>query len=93
MSTTVSPVDVGSTVTARRERAIAWIAGVHDEITALFTRLDGGVEFREDRWDRAALVLWTIPIKVTRAGNMLSGNAIMTANAMAAVATCIICCA
>ncbi|HYW49159.1 MAG TPA: coproporphyrinogen III oxidase, partial [Gemmatimonadaceae bacterium] len=37
---------------ARRARAIAWIAAVHDDITALFTRLDGGGEFREDRWDR-----------------------------------------
>ncbi len=37
---------------ARRARVIAWIAEVHDSITALFTRLDGGAQFREDRWDR-----------------------------------------
>jgi coproporphyrinogen III oxidase len=38
---------------ARRERAIAWIADVHEALTALFTRLDGGVQFREDTWTRA----------------------------------------
>lgn len=38
---------------ARRARAISWIADVHDEITALFTRLDGGAGFREDTWERA----------------------------------------
>ena len=38
---------------ARRARAIAWIKNVHDDVTALFTRLDRGSEFREDTWDRA----------------------------------------
>jgi len=38
---------------ARRARAIAWIAGLHEDVTALFTRLDRGGTFREDRWDRA----------------------------------------
>ncbi len=38
---------------ARRARAMAWIAAVHDDITALFTRLDAGSEFREDQWLRA----------------------------------------
>jgi coproporphyrinogen III oxidase len=38
---------------ARRARAIAWIETVHDDITDLFTRLDGGGAFREDRWERA----------------------------------------
>ncbi len=38
---------------ARRARAIAWIAEVHDELTALFTRLDRGAQFREDSWERA----------------------------------------
>ena len=48
-ATATRAVDAG---TARRERAIAWIADVHDELTALFTRLDQGVEFREDSWIR-----------------------------------------
>ena len=30
----------------------AVIERLHDEATALFTRLDGGGQFREDRWDR-----------------------------------------
>lgn len=38
---------------ARRARAIAWIADVHEDLTALFTRLDGGAQFREDSWERA----------------------------------------
>lgn len=46
-----SPDDTDAT-SARRERAIAWIREVHDDITALFERLDGGVGFREDLWDR-----------------------------------------
>ena len=37
----------------RRARAIAWIAGLHEELTALFTRLDRGAQFREDSWERA----------------------------------------
>lgn len=45
--------DVTLSGDARRARAIAWIAEVHDEITALFTRLDGGAGFREDTWERA----------------------------------------
>ncbi|MES3033616.1 MAG: oxygen-dependent coproporphyrinogen oxidase [Gemmatimonadota bacterium] len=45
--------DLADSGDARRARAIAWIAGVHDEITALFTRLDGGGAFREDTWERA----------------------------------------
>ena len=44
--------DVTESGDARRARIIAWIADVHDELTALFTRLDGGGEFREDSWDR-----------------------------------------
>jgi coproporphyrinogen III oxidase len=32
--------------------AAAWIATVHDEITAFFTRADRGSEFREERWSR-----------------------------------------
>jgi coproporphyrinogen III oxidase len=37
----------------RQARAIAWIAGLHDDITALFERLDGVARFREDTWERA----------------------------------------
>jgi coproporphyrinogen III oxidase len=36
----------------RRARAAAWIADVHDDLTALFERLDGGARFREDAWTR-----------------------------------------
>jgi coproporphyrinogen III oxidase len=35
-----------------RADAARWIAGLHDELTALFGHLDGGGVFREDRWDR-----------------------------------------
>ena len=49
----LSPTDTATTGDARRARAIAWIASVHDELTALFTRLDHGAEFREDTWTRA----------------------------------------
>lgn len=38
--------------TTRRGEASRWIAGVHDELTALFGRLDRGGTWREDRWDR-----------------------------------------
>lgn len=37
----------------RQARAIAWIAALHDDITALFERLDGVARFREDTWERA----------------------------------------
>jgi coproporphyrinogen III oxidase len=37
---------------ARRARAIDWIASVHDDLTALFERLDQGSVFREDSWVR-----------------------------------------
>jgi coproporphyrinogen III oxidase len=57
MSGTVSPELVADATShashARRAKAIAWIESVHDDITTLFTRLDGGAPFREDRWDRA----------------------------------------
>ncbi|MCU0648658.1 MAG: oxygen-dependent coproporphyrinogen oxidase [Gemmatimonadaceae bacterium] len=36
----------------RRGDAARWIAGLHDELTALFGHLDGGGVFREDRWER-----------------------------------------
>jgi coproporphyrinogen III oxidase len=35
-----------------RERVAALMERLHDETTALFTRLDGGGRFREDRWER-----------------------------------------
>ena len=57
MSTSASPMlattGAANPGDARRARVIAWIADVHDDITALFTRLDRGAEFREDRWERA----------------------------------------
>ncbi len=50
---TTMSADVTDTGDARRARAIEWIRAVHDDITALFTRLDGGSGFREDTWERA----------------------------------------
>jgi coproporphyrinogen III oxidase len=41
----VSQLSLRADVTATIER-------LHDQATELFTRLDGGGEFREDRWDR-----------------------------------------
>lgn len=35
-----------------RARATAWIEDVHDVITAMVERVDGGQPFREDRWER-----------------------------------------
>jgi coproporphyrinogen III oxidase len=35
-----------------RERVAGLIERLHDDMTAVFTRLDRGGEFREDRWDR-----------------------------------------
>jgi coproporphyrinogen III oxidase len=37
---------------SRRAEATRWIAGLHDELTALFGRLDQGGTFIEDRWER-----------------------------------------
>ncbi len=37
---------------SRRAEATRWIAGLHDELTALFGRLDRGGTFIEDRWER-----------------------------------------
>ncbi len=37
---------------AVRTRAAALMERLHDELTGLFTRLDGGGAFQEDRWDR-----------------------------------------
>lgn len=45
-----------SQVSSRKEAASRWIEALHDETTALFTRLDGGGgaggAFQEDRWNR-----------------------------------------
>jgi coproporphyrinogen III oxidase len=43
---------VDATAQARRDATSAWIAGLHDDLTDLFTRLDGGETFREDTWER-----------------------------------------
>ena len=40
-------------LTSRRAAAQGWIERLHEDVTAFFTRLDGGGEFVEDRWDRA----------------------------------------
>lgn len=40
------------TVLELRETVELGIKGLHDEITHFFTRLDGGGDFREDRWER-----------------------------------------
>jgi coproporphyrinogen III oxidase len=37
---------------ALRAQVRAWIERLHDQTTELFTRLDGGGSFREDRWAR-----------------------------------------
>ncbi len=47
-SSSAPPADA----TSRRADASRWIAGLHDELTALFGRLDQGGTFLEDRWER-----------------------------------------
>ncbi len=39
-------------VTSRQDDAAAWIAALHDEVTAAVVRIDGDVPVREDRWER-----------------------------------------
>lgn len=39
-------------MSARRAEATRWIAGLHDELTSFFGRLDRGGTFSEDRWER-----------------------------------------
>lgn len=39
-------------VTDARAHAVAVIASLHDDVTALFTALDRGGQFREDAWER-----------------------------------------
>ena len=36
----------------QRDRVAGLIEALHDQVTAYFAGLDGGGEFREDRWDR-----------------------------------------
>lgn len=45
------PAPLTSTV-SRRAEATRWIAGLHDELTSFFGRLDRGGTFIEDRWER-----------------------------------------
>jgi coproporphyrinogen III oxidase len=45
-------VSAGSDTDERRAAASAWIATIHDDLTALFESLDGGARFREDTWER-----------------------------------------
>jgi coproporphyrinogen III oxidase len=47
--TTTAESDRGTT---RRAEATRWIAGLHDELTSFFGRLDRGGTFTEDRWER-----------------------------------------
>jgi coproporphyrinogen III oxidase len=49
MSTDQAPL---APATSRRAEATRWIAGLHDELTSLFGRLDRGGTFAEDRWER-----------------------------------------
>ncbi|HET8624942.1 MAG TPA: oxygen-dependent coproporphyrinogen oxidase [Gemmatimonadales bacterium] len=39
-------------LSSRRASAERWIERLHDDVTAFVTRLDGGGQFGEDRWDR-----------------------------------------
>ena len=45
-------VRTASSVVTRRADATRWIAGLHDELTSFFGRLDRGGTFAEDRWER-----------------------------------------
>lgn len=55
VSATVLPTErlaATSSVVSRRAEATRWIAGLHDELTSFFGRLDLGGTFAEDRWER-----------------------------------------
>jgi coproporphyrinogen III oxidase len=43
---------MASLTTSRQDHAVAWVESLHDELTAFFNELDGGGQFREDRWER-----------------------------------------
>lgn len=47
-----SPPSTSPTTSSRRAEATRWIAGLHDELTSFFGRLDKGGTFMEDRWER-----------------------------------------
>lgn len=54
MSVAVRPSETVSVspVASRRAEVTRWIAGLHDELTSFFGRLDRGGTFTEDRWER-----------------------------------------
>jgi len=54
MSAAITPTEtpIATAVSTRRGEAIRWIAGLHDELTSFFGRLDKGGTFTEDRWER-----------------------------------------
>lgn len=55
MSAAVFPTEriaTNMTTVSRRVDAKRWIAGLHDELTSFFGRLDKGGTFSEDRWER-----------------------------------------
>ena len=55
MSAAVFPIDRTApalSTESRRAEATRWIAGLHDELTSFFGRLDRGGTFIEDRWER-----------------------------------------
>ncbi|BAH38178.1 MAG TPA: oxygen-dependent coproporphyrinogen oxidase [Gemmatimonas aurantiaca] len=48
----MSPESGSSVSDLRRHQIASRMEGLHDELTAFFTRLDEGGTFREDRWER-----------------------------------------
>ncbi len=55
MSAAVLPIERPAALLStesRRAEATRWIAGLHDELTSFFGRLDAGGTFIEDRWER-----------------------------------------
>jgi len=55
MSAAVFPAECATTTSGpitQRAEAKRWIAGLHDELTSFFGRLDKGGTFIEDRWER-----------------------------------------
>lgn len=48
----VGPAAADMTTVSRRAEVKRWIAGLHDELTSFFGRLDKGGTFIEDRWER-----------------------------------------
>ncbi|HYW31152.1 MAG TPA: oxygen-dependent coproporphyrinogen oxidase [Gemmatimonas sp.] len=52
MSPTERAPAPNTAMVSRRAEATRWIAGLHDELTSFFGRLDRGGTFTEDRWER-----------------------------------------